>query len=557
VTGPPLNTGERPIVPRQHAKAVTTWYRPDLFAGSHELKFGFDYANANYGRQYPLVDTNAKEPDGAYSSYLYDYQLLFQGVNDTPFELVVQNLPAHAWVVNHYLSFYGQDSWSVGRRLTLNLGVRYAHDNGYVPASCRAAALPPADVAFPAACFLRQQFNIWNVWAPRLYASYDVSGNGKTVIKGGWGRFDHERQQVPELDSADPQVRTQVTYFWHDRDNNKAYEPGEVDLSTTGPDFVSQSGGSNTVPNPKEKDPRSDEASVSIEHELFANFALRLSGVYSRTQSYRIANNLRPYSSYSIPITNPDPGPDGIIGTADDPGRLITYYEYPSSLAGRPFEQFTLTNDYSATQTFKSLEIGAFKRFSKKWEFMASYSATKRNVPVAPVLVQNALVSASSGEFNSNTLVGDLNPNAEINAYDRTWEWTGKASGAYTLPFDLFVSANYERRGGLPWARQVQFSRNLPGIVNVGKTIPSITLNVEPIGTRRFPDTNQVDLRFEKSLRLTKGQKVSVRMNIFNVFNANTVTNATKLSASGATPFNTPTAIMAPRILEFSGSYQF
>ena len=96
-----------------------------------------------------------------------NYQLIYQ--NGTPFRLAAQNLPAKAWVAVHYTGLYPQDGWSVGRKLTLNLGLRYAHDNGFIPASCRDAALPPANVAFPAQCFDKQQFNIWNPIVPRVY----------------------------------------------------------------------------------------------------------------------------------------------------------------------------------------------------------------------------------------------------------------------------------------------------------------------------------------------------------------------------------------------------
>jgi hypothetical protein len=554
-TGPPTSNGERPYVPRQHAKAVATWYRPDLLAGNHEFKFGFDWANANYGRQYPLLDPNLKEPNGAYSSYVVDYQLVYQ--NGTPFRLVVQNLPAKAWVAVHYVGLYMQDSWTVGRHLTLNLGVRYAHDNGFIPASCRDAALPPADVAFPATCFPKQQFNIWNPIVPRVYASYDITGNGKTVLKAGWGRFAHQRQHVPELDGSDPQVRTQVTYTWHDTNNNKQYDPGEVNLDVNSIDFVSQSGGSNRVVNPNEKEPMSDEVSLSLERELVANFAIRASGVYSRTQSYRLANVFRPFSAYNIPITNPDPGPDGVLGTADDPGTFITYYEYPQSLQPRAFEQYMLINDDKATQSFRSLEVAAFKRYSNKWELMASFSATKRNVPISGAMVNgNAVatgVASSAQEFNSNTLVGDANPNAELNSGDHTWEWNGKMSGAYTLPFDVLTSLNYEHRGGYAYARSLLISK-AAGFANVGKTIPSIALLVEPIGSRRLPNTNQIDVRFEKAFRLRKTHRVSVRLNIFNLLNANTVTDLVRQSGPN---FLKPTSIMAPRIMEVSASYQF
>jgi hypothetical protein len=301
----------------------------------------------------------------------------------------------------------------------------------------------------------------------------------------------------------------------------------------------------------------SDEVSVSLERELIPNFAIRASGVYSRTESYRLANVFRPYSSYNIPIANPDPGPDGLFGTADDTGNQITYYEYSTTLAGRAFEQYMLTNDPNATQSFKSFEVAASKRYAQKWELMASFSATKRNVPISGALVGSTAVASgvasSAQEFNSNTLVGDLNPDAEINAADHSWEWNGKASGAYTLPFQILTSVNYEHRGGYAYARSLLISK-AAGFANVGKTIPQVTILAEPIGTRRLPNTNQTDIRFEKAFQIGKGQKVSARLNVFNLFNANTVTDV--IRQSGPT-FLRPTSIMAPRIMEVSASYQF
>ena len=114
-------------------------------------------------------------------------------------------------------------------------------------------------------------------------------------------------------------------------------------------------------------------------------------------------------------------------------------------------------------------------------------------------------------------------------------------------------SAQYEHRGGYPWARQVLINR-AAGFSNIGRTIPSITLNVEPIGARRDPSTNQTDVRFEKSFRLTGSHKLSGRVNIYNAFNANTVTNYVRLSGAS---FLLPRSIMDARIIDFSATYSF
>ena len=126
-----------------------------------------------------------------------------------------------------------------------------------------------------------------------------------------------------------------AVYRWHDLNGNLDYDPGEVNLDRNGPDFVETVGKlsqgtalpsppPNNVVNPNERQPKYDELSVSLERELIANLAVKGTGVYSRTTNViRIQNNLRPYETYNVPVTRPDPGPDGSVGTADDPGTHV------------------------------------------------------------------------------------------------------------------------------------------------------------------------------------------------------------------------------------------
>jgi hypothetical protein len=216
------------------------------------------------------------------------------------------------------------------------------------------------------------------------------------------------------------------------------------------------------------------------------------------------------------------------VNTADDTGVMITYYEYPRALSGKDFELQTLSN---ATQSawYNTIEMSAVKRFSGKWTASASYAATKTNSPLGAVSVYAAVD----------------NPNAEINVDNQTWEWMGKASGAYAFPAGIMGSVNFEHRSGDPWARTANFT---------GGVLSSIRLNVEPFGFRRLPNINILDLRANKTFRITGAQSIEVRANLYNVLNANTAINVGRNSGSS---FLRTTAITPPRIWEFAVNYRF
>jgi len=260
---------------------------------------------------------------------------------------------------------------------------------------------------------------------------------------------------------------------------------------------------------------------------MSANFNVRATGLYSRRfDVIRTKNILRPTEAYNIANTKPDPGPDGRVGTADDPGTTITWYEYPEALRPRTFQLNTLVGDPTATEHFSTIEFAGTKRLSKGWQLLASYSTTKSDVPVP-------------AESN-------MNPNTDINTANNTWEWLFRASSAYVLPWNVMVSGNYEHRSGDVQARTV--------LLTGGNTIPSITVNAEPVGSLRLPTINNIDVRVSKRFNLGGGRRIDGQINLFNVMNVNTTTG--RIIASGAT-YLKPTAILPARIVDFNVAFIF
>ena len=176
--------------------------------------------------------------------------MLRSTTDGVPFEVVFFNAPTSIpTAASNTTSFYVSDSWTIGRRLTLNLGLRYAHDAAFAPEQTRDAASGSLGRPLPRRSASRGcELNIWNSVAPRLHAAYDLSGDGKTVIKGGWGRYDHMRQ----LDAGRAALSSRTAsptgiYQWRDLNGNNDYDAGEVNLDPNGPDFVERPARSSTT----------------------------------------------------------------------------------------------------------------------------------------------------------------------------------------------------------------------------------------------------------------------------------------------------------------------
>ena len=529
IGGPDIRDGTRFDTDRWTGQATLNWYKPD-WSGNHDFKFGSMYSVAHYNDI--LKDIGL--PNG---NYVLRYR---SGVPD---HIRVRNNPLVPKSYVGYLGLYVQDSWAVTRRLTLNLGVRYANDRGWLPPQCRVDAPREFAVVFPAGCWPRNELETWNPVMPRLHAAYDVTGDGQTVIKGGWGRFYlmHERT---ELEIVNPNAQKEARFRWRDLNNNRYFDVGESNLSLNGPDFqgislpaaafvIDGPGVSTSVPltnlrsNPDLKEQGSDEFSLSLERELLANFGLRVTGLYVREFNVqRIMNPLRPYEVYNIPITFANPGPDGVRGTSDD-GTPGTYYDYPASLRGTAFDAAMFINDPGADASYKSFEVAVNKRLSNRWQMLASYSGTKLNVPVP-----------RNSEFT---------PNAAIFSADKTYEWLFRTSGSYQFPHDFQVSSNLLVQSGFQYALTLSATG--------GAQIPSLIVFAEPIGTRKTDVQTVMALGIGKGFRLGRGHRVAVGLNFLNVLNGNY--NIDFPQSRAGSGFGYVSNIQPPRVGELTLRYSF
>ncbi len=400
-------------------------------------------------------------------------------------------------------SVYLNDSWQVHRRLTVNAGIRFDRHSAYLPDQ-----VGPAGQSFSRV----DGVVTFNNWGPRLSASYDLTGDAKTVAKASWGQF----WLYPGADLAsglNPNASTWwQRYSWTDRNGNGYYDSGEQ-----GALLAVNGGRASTVFDADMENTYVNQFTAYVERELANNFGLRTGFVWNGRRQVRGQINVnRPLDTYTVPVTFRDPGPDGRLNTSDDGGALTGYNLSAEALAS-PIVNIT-TNLPGTDSDYYNWEITATRRETGFWSMQASFAHTWS---------REAALSAGAG----------YTPNAFINADDERLvytTWQAKVLATLRFKGEFRVIPTVRHQAGSP------FGRVFTQTFNWGNA----TVRAEPIDAQRTPHVNVFDIRTEKAFRMGAG-RVTGFFDIYNIFNTNAEQALT--TASGASWLR-PIAITPPRI---------
>ena len=495
--------------PRRNQVLGSLSYYRQGWGGNHNLKLGWEI--------FRQTDTTG-EFVGSWNNVVHTLR------NGAPLEVYLLGNPSDNTAGLWNEGLYVTDTWRVNNKLSLNLGLRYDRFQNFLsPQKHEADRFFPETVNFPAV----RNTRLWNTVAPRIGITYNVTGDGKTVLKGNWGVY----WSNPGTASANPNGSWQKRYVWTDVNKNMVWDPGEEGR------LVSSSGGIATVSlDPNQKDQYTIDMGGWLEREVVQNLGIR-GGFVLRTEHNLSAtvNINQPFSAFTVPRMVRDPGPDGIVGNGDD-GPLIQAWDLDAAHLGLPTQN--LVTNVDGDTKFLTWEIAGTKRMSNHWSMMVAATHTTS---------YDQSNSFFSTNFRQNNLV--LTPNDLINTVPDTGgqikstDYSIKLTGSIEGPWRFKFSPVYRFQAGQ------NFGRTFVATLNYG----SVRIPAEPLETRRQPHISLLDLRIDRAIPLPRG-RLSPFMDLYNIFNANPVQNT---SWSSGTSWLRPINIIPPRVLRIGAKFDF
>jgi hypothetical protein len=305
------------------------------------------------------------------------------------------------------------------------------------------------------------------------------------------------------------------SFYWLDsEDGNGKPDIGDTfsiygapDFRPMDPEFAKQR------LDPDNKSPINHEITAGIQHELFKNFSVGANFIYKKKDNilddalyspdegkywYHLDQPLAAanWIPYSVTIPGRDKYPD----------RDVTFYVRKND---SPPIFYRLNNIPTLYRKYVAGELIFNKRMSNGWQLNGSIVYSKASGNIGGWYDQSWGWTGAADSPNSY-----VNTEGRINI-DRPLQI--KLMGTAVLPYRILLSVYYHYQSGSPWARYagIRPAADWCTANNTYRTYYSV--NIEPEGSRRLRDWNQLDLRVEKEFNISTWGRLGIYADVLNL----------------------------------------
>ncbi len=577
---------------RHTIQADMTQYVED-FLGQQDIKFGVQFTTGS--------GNDLGGYFGGYANFAYPYrytqsvQYAGEWYGDTGMKWFVDEThtpPFETARSFKQTGFFIDDQWSVNSRLTLNLGLRFDNMNNQYGTG--KVFVQPDSIHFDidqleVARDRQGTENVYefNDWSPRIGAAYDVTGDGKTVIRGNYGRYyapvglENLRRLGPDLPLRDiRRLIYEIPWDVVDVDHDGFVDPDEVTNTArllTGFSPISETWRTSDASweaqvNPDAKNQYVDQFTVGFEREILPDMSFGVTYLHKTTGNILVnipvdrasgepfAYERVPYTTangqnvnlYSIVLR--DYNGDGVVDGSD-----VQFIYDNVDYEVRNLEEM---DGFSPKRTYDGLQFVVSKRFSTRAQMLGSFLystsdgiAHRGDFPFQDINIQGPMIIDTNFFSSLNASINNLE-----GVLPFTPKYEFKFSGSYLVPkieADFGMRLRYQSGRPILFLEDFQtlqswnFATPPPGAV-ISPGTP-ILVGQDPNDPNFLPSSTILDLRFAKYFNLGSRQNIQVALDVFNIFNTGVATNADYYSSPG-----TVTALTSPsRKFRLGLSYQF
>lgn len=485
-----------------------------LTHGKHALKFGFDFTH---------VDDVSQNLFTQYGSYSYGTLVDFfsdfyksnaclatvKGVENSPvpcYSSYSQGFgPLGFEFATNDFAFFAEDSWRLRPRLTLNLGLRYEYEK-----------LPSAfsNLVNPGVPQTGNLPSDTNNFGPRVGFAWDVQGDGKTSVRGGYGIYYGRviNSTIYSALSSTGMPGSQFSFFFNQTQGGPVF-----------PQILASSPTTTVKPNivyfdPHFQLPQIHEIDLTVEREIGWNtvFSVSYLGSLGRELPGFVDTNLAaPTSTLTYRVLNGGPlkGPT---------------YTTPL-FTTRPNAAFgSMTNIFSSiNSSYHALAVQANRRLVRHVQLSANYTfshAIDFGQNAQTFTTSNAVLFPGNLPLEKGNSIFNVQNRFVVSAIlESPWKsggWTNYLVSGWQL------APIYQAQNGLPFS--LVTSGSPPGGISSGVNGSGGRLGIDAVGrnTLLLSRTQVLDLRLSKKFNIGERYKLELLAEGFNLFNHTNETSA-------------------------------